>query len=71
MEKKMKKKRALSMLLSFVFLASVACSVPTQSGGGKDWENPSSDLYAATVNSIVATDALGRSFGESSSAVSA
>lgn len=61
----MKKKMALSMLVSLVVLASVACSGPTQSGSGKDWENPSSYLYAATVNSIVATDALGRSFGES------
>ena len=66
----MKKQIALSMLLSFVFLMSTACSGGgTQSGNSsdnsKDWETPSSDLYAATVNSLVAKDALGRSFGES------
>ena len=65
-----KKKVALSMLLSFIFLMSTACSGGgTQSGNSsdnsKDWESPSTDVYAATVNSIVATDALGRSFGES------
>ena len=66
----MKKQIALSMLLSFIFLMSTACSGGgTQSGNSsdnsKDWESPSTDVYAATVNSIVATDALGRSFGES------
>ena len=65
----MKKQIALSMLLSFVFLMSTACSGGgTQSGNSsdnsKDWESPSTDVYAATVNSLVATDALGRSFGE-------
>ena len=66
----MKKQIALSMLLSFIFLMSTACSGGgTQSGNSsddsKDWESPSTDVYAATVNSLVAKDALGRSFGES------
>ena len=59
----MKKKIALSMLLSFVFLTSTACTGSTQNGN-KDGETPSANAYAATVNSLVATDALGRSFGE-------
>ena len=66
----MKKQIALSMLLSFIFMMSTACSGGgTQSGNSsdnsKDWESPSTDVYAATVNSLVAKDALGRSFGES------
>ena len=63
----MKKKMALSLLLSFAFMTGTACSGSTESGNGSGkGENPSSNPYAATVNSVVATDALGRSFGESS-----
>ena len=59
----MRKKIAL-ILLSFVFLTNTSCSTSTESEIKADWQKPSSDAYAATVNSIVATDALGRSFGE-------
>ena len=59
-------KKILSFALAFALAMSVGCggdsseNTPTAKG-----ETPSQNLYAATVNSLVATDALGRSFGES------
>lgn len=43
-----------------------ACSGGNDDNGSSDYTPSSSDLYEATLNSIVATDALGRSFGETS-----
>ena len=59
-------KKILSFALAFALAMSVGCggdsseNTPTAKG-----EAPSQNLYAATINSLVATDALGRSFGES------
>ena len=62
------RKKILSFALALMLAMSMGCGgesgptsekTPTAKG-----ETPSQDLYEATVNSLVATDALGRSFGE-------
>lgn len=61
----MSKKRLISWLMAFSCLFVCGCG----GNGGEtvtgNFVAPSDDVYVATINSLVATDALGRSFGES------
>ena len=61
------KKKILSFALAIALAMSVGCGGNTHSSSDAPavkGELPSQNLYEATVNSLVATDALGRSFGE-------
>lgn len=69
-EKFMNKKKLLCIASSFLFLLYSSCSGggevgESQKENGK-YEQASKNLYEATLNSLVATDAMGRSFGETS-----
>ncbi len=72
----MNKKAITSLLLACMLTMSVGCTGGGSNSSGNDdsgntdteieiaYQAASENLYAATINSIVATDALGRSFGE-------
>ena len=60
----MQKKKLLSIVSSALLVFCSSCGGTDDAGGKTDYTSSSKNLYEATVNSLVATDALGRSMGE-------